>query len=202
MIPQSVRCHSCELEWSKRSQPVLCTSLVLRELLQYECKRIWFVTSSLKTRSWRPGPDPGAATTPVDPSSCVWSSATLALTAALVRFPYGGFSSLPSTYQGTTLDSFSVSDSIANKVFINFLSVACVGTVVLGVFLTNQAFKAPLTLLILSLFLLENIHQFIKNSASFQLFFLLVSLWSSLFHVGCHCWQHSHLSCYSPPPSL
>lgn len=53
---------------------------------------------------------------------------------------------------------FSVSDSIANKVFITFLSFACVGTYVLGVFLINQALKTPLVLLILSLFCLENTH--------------------------------------------
>lgn len=69
----------------------------------------------------------------------------------------------------------------------------------LGVFLTNQALKIPLALLIFFLFLLENIHQFVKNSASFQFFFLLASLWSSLLHVGCHCWQYNHPSCYSSP---
>lgn len=73
-------------------------------------------------------------------------------------------------------NSFSVSDSIANKVFISFLSLASVETFVLGVFLTNQALKIPLAPLILSLFLLENTHQFIKNSANFQLFFMFASL--------------------------
>lgn len=40
-----------------------------------------------------------------------------------------------------------------------------------------------------------------KNSANFQLFFLLASLWNPPLHVGCHCWQHNHLSFYSPPKS-
>lgn len=162
------------VSWTDVRDHNLWTSLVLHEILQYKCERIWFVTS-LKTRSWRPGPDPEAAATPMDPTSCVWSSAALALTVALLRLTHGGFSSFPSTYQGTMLDSFSVSDSIANKAFISFLSFACVGTFVLDVFLANQALKTPLALLILSLFLLKNIHQFIKNSLTFRFFFLLHS---------------------------
>lgn len=53
------------------------------------------------------------------------------------------------------------------------LSISCLcWNIVLGVFLTNQALKTPLALLILSLFRLENIYQFIQNSANFQFFFL------------------------------
>lgn len=70
------------------------------------------------------------------------------------------------------LDSFSISDSIINKV-LHQLSIVClcVVTFMLGVFLRNQALKTLLALLIWSVFLLENIHQSIKNSANFPLSF-------------------------------
>ena len=116
---------------------------------------------------------------PNESTSYVCSSASLALPVALLGLASGGFSSLhPSTYPGTILDSFSISDSIINKA-LRQLSIIClcVVTFMLGVFLRNQALKTPLTLLIWSVFLLENIHQSIKNSANFPL-----SFFSCLLH--------------------
>lgn len=149
-----------------------------------------------------PGPDPEAAATPMDPSSCVWSSAALALMVALLGFTYGGFSSLqPSTYPGTMLDSFSVSDSIANKVFITFLSFACVGTYMLGVFLINQALKTLLALLILSLFLLENTHP-IKILLTFSFFSCLLHSEAPFSMFGATANSIATFPAIHPPPSL
>lgn len=139
----------------------------------------------------------------MDPTSCVWSSAALALMVALLGFTYGGFSSLqPSTYPGTMLDSFSVSDSIANKVFITFLSFACVGTYVLGVFLINQALKTPLALLILSLFLLENTHP-IKILLTFSFFSCLLHSEAPFSMFGATADSIATFpAIHPPPPSL
>lgn len=70
------------------------------------------------------------------------------------------------------LDSFSISDSVINKVLRQlFIICLCVVTFVLVVRLRSQALKTPLVLLIWLVFLLENIHQSIKNPASFPLSF-------------------------------
>lgn len=123
------------VRWSKILQLVLCTFLVLCELLQCKCRRIWFVTFSLKKRSWRPGPEPEAATTPNKSTSYVCSSASLALPVTLLGLTYGRFSSLrPSAYPGTMLDSLFISDSFINKVLCQLSIIClCVVTFVLGV---------------------------------------------------------------------
>lgn len=105
-----------------------------------ERKQIWFVTFLLKKRSWRSDPEPEAAATCNGSTSYVFSSASLALPVALLGLAYGRFSSLhPSTYPGTMLDFFSISDSIMNK-SLRQLSIIClcIVTFMLGVFLRKS----------------------------------------------------------------